>query len=184
MYTYMYIHSICVCSYLSGGRLLTCLLFVGMSIGASPCSSCSPSMYIRMALHIRMYVCMYVAQMYTCIYLFGSIYTHAQGFMTFAIVHCLLPALYSVYCPSSEAKAAEANQGTSTGTSSVIHHEVPVGVKHTAKFAAVRKIIGRSGENMKHISSSCPGTKVRVGASKVILDIVEKSSSLLIYQIC
>lgn len=63
---------------------------------------------------------------------------------------------------SCEAKVAEANQGTSTGTSSVIHHEVPVGVKHTAKFAAVRKIIGRSGENMKHISSACPGTKVEL----------------------
>lgn len=43
-----------------------------------------------------------------------------------------------------------------------VHHEVPVGIKHTYQFPAVRRLIGVSGQNMKDISNACPGTKVEL----------------------
>jgi len=43
-----------------------------------------------------------------------------------------------------------------------IHHEVPVGVKHTFQYPIVRKVIGPGGEHMKNISNACPGTKVEL----------------------
>lgn len=44
----------------------------------------------------------------------------------------------------------------------LVHHEVPVGIKHTSQFPTVRKLIGPGGGNMRSISSACPGTKVEL----------------------
>lgn len=43
-----------------------------------------------------------------------------------------------------------------------IHHEVPVGIKHSSQFPIVKKVIGPGGENIKNISSACPGTKLEL----------------------
>jgi len=43
-----------------------------------------------------------------------------------------------------------------------IHHEVPVGIRHSSRFPIVRRLIGPGGENIRNISSACPGTKLEL----------------------
>jgi hypothetical protein len=68
----------------------------------------------------------------------------------------------------TDAKAATRMKSVHHGCISLgvaIHHEVPVGIKHTSQFPIVRKLIGPGGENMRSISNACPGTKVELRGS-------------------
>lgn len=57
----------------------------------------------------------------------------------------------------------EGRSGSSMGA--LVHHEVPVCITHCSQFPTVRKVIGPGGENMKNISTACPGTKVELRGS-------------------
>lgn len=61
-----------------------------------------------------------------------------------------------------ERVSASAPKGASKGKEQGVHRELRVGLEDSPEFRVARRIIGPSGENVKHIASVCPGTRLEL----------------------
>mmetsp|Transcript_37772 Transcript_37772/g.70806 ORF Transcript_37772/g.70806 Transcript_37772/m.70806 type:complete len:667 (-) Transcript_37772:193-2193(-) len=74
--------------------------------------------------------------------------------------------------------------GHAGGANSLIHHQLEVGIADDAEFRVVKRLIGIGGENMKRITSECPGTKVELrgaGTKSPSHDTGDESGPLVLH---